>query len=126
MAAFTYENKAVFEPLGLANHELHRSTLQFELFRLFIGKKRELKQELGLDRNASLRQHKACSPNAILLIPTIFAALIALWHGAFGCTERKRQVSLDGARLAFERTAALGSRFSLVIRLGTEGSAGVL
>ena len=69
MAAFTYERKAIFEPLGLANYELHGSTLQFELFGLFIGKKQELKQELGPNRHASLRQHKACSANAILLVP---------------------------------------------------------
>jgi hypothetical protein len=60
-AAFTYENEATFEPLNLSNHELHRSTLQFNIFGLFIGKKQELKQELGLKRSASLRQHKACS-----------------------------------------------------------------
>ena len=71
MAVFTYENMGIFKHLGLANHELHRSSLQFELFELFIGKKQELKQELGLDRNASLRQHKAYSPNAILLAPTL-------------------------------------------------------
>ena len=70
MAAFTYEKQTTFEPLGLANHELHRSTLQFELFEHFIGKKQELKQELGPNRHASLRQHKACSANAILLVPT--------------------------------------------------------
>jgi hypothetical protein len=68
MAAFTYENKAIFEPHGLANHELHRSALQFDIFGLFIGKKQELRQELGLDRRASSRQNKACSPNAILLV----------------------------------------------------------
>ena len=37
--------------------------------RLFIGKKQELKQKLGLKRSVSLRQHKACSPSAILLVP---------------------------------------------------------
>ncbi len=68
MAALTYENKATFEPLCLANYELHRSTLQFDIFGIFIGKKQELKQELGLNRSGSLRQHKAYRPNAILLV----------------------------------------------------------
>jgi hypothetical protein len=67
--AITNEQTAIFKPLGLVNRELNRSTLQFDIFGLFIGKKQELEQELGLNRSASLRQHKAYRPNAILLVP---------------------------------------------------------